>query len=258
MSAVSPARHEMATRPPLGRLVGVELRKSVDTRAGRWLILAFALAALGVTAGQVFGGGEEAGDYALWLSIQGVPGGFLVSVLAILTITSEWGARTGLSTFALVPRRQRVLTAKLGAVLVLTVAAFAFSAATTAVGTALGSMVQDVPAQWSLTWWEVVQPFVVLVVNVLVGFSFGLLLLNAAAAIVIFFIVPALMPLLFIFVTRLQEAGPWLEYSTALQGLSSGVAATGTQWLQVAVVSAIWVLLPAAVGARRVQRAEIG
>lgn len=250
-------RHESATRPPLGRLVAVELRKAVDTRAGRWLIVIFAIASLAVTAGQVLAGGDSAGELAFWLFLQGTPGGFLVSVLAILVLTSEWGARTGLGTFALVPRRQRVLAAKLGAVLVLTVLAFLFSAATTAVGTALGSVVQDVPADWSLTWWQVVQPLVILVVNVLVGFSLGLLLLNAAAAIVVFFAVPTLLPLVFLLVTRLRDVGPWVDYSTALQGFSSAALASGTQWLQVATTSAIWILLPAAVGAWRVQRAEI-
>lgn len=256
-ATAAPARHESATRPPLGRLVAVELRKAVDTRAGRWLIVIFAIASLAVTAGQVFAGGEGAGDFAFWLSFQGAPGGFLVSILAILVLTSEWGARTGLGTFALVPRRQRVLAAKLGAVLVLTAVAFLFSAATTVLGTAAGSVVQDVPADWSLTWWQVVQPLVSLVVNVLAGFSLGLLLLNAAAAIVVYFAAPTLLAVLFTLVTRLRDVGPWVDYSTALQGFGSAAPASGTQWLHVATASAIWVLLPAAVGAWRVQRAEI-
>lgn len=250
-------RRETSVRPPLGRLVGVELRKTVDTRAGYWLIVIFAIAALAVTAGQVFAGGDGAGDFAFWLFFQGTPGGFLVSTLAILVLTGEWGARTGLGTFALVPRRQRVLAAKLGAVLVLTVLAFLFSAATTAVGTALGSVVQDVPADWSLTWWQVVQPFVGLVVNVLVGFALGLLLLNAAAAIVVFFAAPTLLMLAFFLVTRLRDVGPWVDYSTALRSFGVTELASGTQWLQIATASAIWVLLPATVGAWRVHRAEI-
>ncbi len=252
------ARHEEAGRPPLGRLVGVELRKSVDTRTGRWLMIIIALASLGVAAGQVFGGDAQAGDLAFWLFFQQIPVGFLVPVLAILLLTSEWGARTGLGTFTLVPRRQRVLAAKLGAVLVLTVIAFVFSAAMTALGTALGAVVQDVPADWSLTWWQVVQPFVILLMNVLVGFALGLLLLNAAAAIVIFFIVPALVPLLFFLVSGLQDVGPWVDFSTALATFTAESMASGEQWLQIAVTSAIWVALPSVIGARRVQRSEIG
>ncbi len=168
----------------------VELRKSVDTRAGRWLIIIVAIASVGVAAGQVFAGADTAGNFALWLSIQQIPVGFIVPILAILMLTSEWGARTGLGTFTLVPHRQRVIGAKLCAVLVLTVFAFAFSAAMTAAGTAFGALGQKVPADFSVTWWQVLQPFVVLLVTVLVGFSLGLLLLNAPAAIVIFFAVP--------------------------------------------------------------------
>lgn len=258
MSAAAPARHESVSRPPLRRLVGVELRKSVDTRAGRWLMVVIGAVSLGMAAVQAFAGGEQAGDYAFWLVVQQVPVGFLVPVLAVLVVTSEWSARTGLGTFALVPRRQRVLTAKLGAVLLLTVAAFLFSAAMTALGTALGTVFQDVSANWGLTWWQVVQPLTSLGVRVLVGFALGLLLLSSPSAIVLLFAVPALLPLLFLFVTSLTAAGLWVDWNTALNAITSAQALDGNQWLQIATASAIWVLLPAAIGARRVQRSEIG
>lgn len=246
------------TRPSLGRLTAVELRKCVDTRAGRWLLAIIALGSVAVTAGQVFAGDQSAGDYSSWLSFQGAPVGFLVPVLAILVVTSEWGARTGLGTFTLVPHRQRILSAKLAAILALTMLAFVFSAAMTAVGTALGSVVQDVPTDWTLTWWEVLRPFIVLMMSVLVGFALALLLLNAAAAIVIFFAAQTLMPVVFTLVTSLSDIAPWIDYNTALLALTSGETATTAQWLQLATTSAIWILLPAAIGARRVQRAEIG
>ncbi len=257
-TTTSPARHQSGTRPPLQRLVAVELRKSVDTRAGRWLMVVIGAVSLGMAAVQAFAGGEQAGDYAFWLVLQQIPVGFLVPVLAVLVVTSEWSARTGLGTFALVPRRQRVLAAKLGAVLLLTLAAFLFSAAMTAVGTALGSVVQDVSADWGVTWWQVVQPLASLGVRVLVGFALGLLLLSSPAAIVLLFAVPALLPLLFLFVTSLTAAGPWVDWNTALNAITSDRALNGTQWLQIATASAIWVLLPAVIGARRVQRSEIG
>lgn len=40
------------TRVPMGRLVGVELRKSFDTRSGRWLLAGLGLAAL-LTTGAI-------------------------------------------------------------------------------------------------------------------------------------------------------------------------------------------------------------
>lgn len=245
------------TAPGLGTLTGVELRKATDTRAGFWLMVVIALASLVITAVQVFASGQDAGDYAMWLVVQQIPVGFLVPVLAILVVTSEWSARTALSTFTLVPRRQRVLRAKLVAVLLMAVAAFVVSAAFTALGTAVGSAVQDAPSDWSLTWWQVLQPFVLLLVNVLVGFALALLLLSSPIAIVIFFLVPTVLPIVFALVSSLQDVGPWVDFSTALAPVTGGQQLSTVEWAHVAVTSAIWALLPAVLGARRVQRAEI-
>ena len=49
------------------------------------------------------------------------PSAVLLPVLGILLVTSEWSQRTGLITFALVPKRSRVLGAKLIASLLLAV-----------------------------------------------------------------------------------------------------------------------------------------
>ncbi len=253
-----PATPNVFARPPLARLTAVELRKSVDTRTGLWLLVIIALGSVAVAVAQVLTGDGSAGDYASWLSLQGAPVVLLVPVLAILVLTSEWGSRTALTTFALVPRRQRVLTAKLAAVLLLTVAAFTFSAATTALSTALGAAVQDVPADWSLTWWQVVRPLVVLGVSVLVAFALALLLRSAAAAIVVFFAAQNLMPVVFALVAGLRDVAPWVDYNTALLDLSQRESATGEVWLHLATASVVWVLVPAVVGAWRVQRAEIG
>lgn len=246
------------TRPGLGLLSRVELRKAVDTRAGTWLVVAVVLVSLVVVAVQVFAGGEQAGDYAMWLVLQQTAISFLLPVIAILVVTSEWSARTGIGTFALVPHRQRVLAAKLLAVLVLTVVAFAVSAALTALGTLAGSAVQDVPADWDLPWWQVLQPFALLLVSVLVGFALALLLLSSPVAIVLYFVVPTAFALLFVFVGPLQDVGPWVDFSSALAPVGQGVEMGGLDWARVATSSAIWVLLPSVLGALRVHRAEIG
>ncbi|MEJ5913672.1 hypothetical protein [Pseudokineococcus sp. 1T1Z-3] len=247
------------TKPPgLGHLAGVELRKAVDTRAGFWLLVVVVLVSLAVVAVQVLAGGDQAGDYAFWLVLQQTPAGFLVPVIAILVVTSEWSARTATGTFTLVPRRQRVLTAKLLAVLVLTVAAFAVSVAVTAAGTAAGAAVQDVPADWDVQWWQVLQPFVLLLVSVLVGFALALLLLSSPVAIVLYFVVPTAVTLLLLFVGPLQDVAPWVDFSTALTPVGQGLQMGAPEWARLATASAIWVLVPSVLGALRVHRAEIG
>ena len=109
-------------RPGLGRLVAVELRKMVDTRAGFWLQVAMvALTVVVVTVRSVVG---DAADhtFASVLEVGMQPAAVLVAVVGILLVTSEWSQRTGMITFALVPVRSRVLGAKLLASIVLGIA----------------------------------------------------------------------------------------------------------------------------------------
>ena len=122
------------TRPGLGRLVAVELRKIVDTRAGFWLQVAtVALTAVIVIVSLVIG---DAADhtFAALLDVAIQPAAVLLPVAGILLVTSEWSQRTGLITFALVPVRSRVLGAKLLASLVLAVAMLAVTVAIVAAG----------------------------------------------------------------------------------------------------------------------------
>jgi len=119
-------------RPGLGRLVAVELRKMVDTRAGFWLQVAMvALTAVVVVVRLVVG---DAADHTFQsvLDVGLQPAAVLLPVLGILLVTSEWSQRTGLITFALVPVRSRVLGAKLIASLLLAVAMLAISVAVVA------------------------------------------------------------------------------------------------------------------------------
>ena len=63
----------------------------------------------------------------------------LLPVLGILSITSEWSQRTALTTYALVPRRERVVAAKLIAVVLAALASVLASLAVAAVGTLVAS-----------------------------------------------------------------------------------------------------------------------
>ncbi|WP_237767443.1 hypothetical protein [Serinicoccus sp. CUA-874] len=94
------------------RLFQAELRKTVDTRAGRWLLVV--IVALTVLAmGLVMWFGRESGAaYATLLATAVTPQAVLLPVLGILTAASEWSQRTALVTFTQEPRRMRVMVAK--------------------------------------------------------------------------------------------------------------------------------------------------
>src|SRR5215218_6135096 len=112
-------------RPGLGRLTAVELRKMTDTRAGFWLQLAVVGLTLTI-AGLIIGFGDPQ-DQTLAKMLQGTiqPSINLLPVIGILLVSSEWSQRTAQISFTLVPRRPRVIAAKLLAALVVAVAAFA-------------------------------------------------------------------------------------------------------------------------------------
>ncbi len=107
----------------MSRLLRVELRKLVDTRSGRWLLIAIALITATVITIFLFAAPPQELTYTNFVNATGTPQGVLLPILGILTVTSEWGQRTGLVTFTLEPHRGRVVVAKLLAVVLLGFAA---------------------------------------------------------------------------------------------------------------------------------------
>jgi len=94
---------------PFSRSLRVEWRKSVDTRAARWLLAA--VAAVAVIAAVVPIATPHSSDQDLpnYLAIVAIGVTLLLPVVSILTLTSEWSQRTVLTTFTQDPRRDRVL-----------------------------------------------------------------------------------------------------------------------------------------------------
>src|SRR5215217_3636395 len=126
-------------RPGLGRLVAVELRKMVNTRAGFWLQLAtVVITALVVIVRSVVGHAADH-TFAAVLDVGVKPAAVLLPIAGILLVTSEWSQRTGMITFALVPVRSRVLGAKLIASLVLAVGMLLMAVGVVAVGVLVAS-----------------------------------------------------------------------------------------------------------------------
>ena len=102
-------------RAPFTRLVKVELRKTYDTRAGIWLlgITAFLAAAVMVIALIVVLVQDEPITLDDFVGIANFSSGFLLPVLGIMLVTSEWSQRTAMVTFTLESHRGRIVTAKL-------------------------------------------------------------------------------------------------------------------------------------------------
>ena len=236
-----------------GRLLVVEARKLVNTRAGRWLMILSLLAG----AGTLVASSLLIDDVSLLalFNLGTTPVAMLVPIVAILSATAEWSQRTGLATFALEPRRSRVVLAKLvvsaltGAAAVLAVLGMA--AVTLLVANALGSN-----GTWNLSWQVFVGHLVIYVVSMLQASAIAFLLLNTPAAIVAYFLIPTVWTIMTTLSTWLAERAHWLDVGTAGLPLIQGNL-SGTSWLHLAVAASIWVLLPMVVGIGRVLRTEI-
>lgn len=243
------------TRPvPFGRLVGVELRKMGDTRAGRWLLIIIAVITLLTVGLLVFVGEGEDRTFGNYVLVTASPQGFLLPVLGVLLVTSEWGQRATLTTFTLVPHRGQVVAAKVVAAVLFGLAAIVLAM----VFSAIAALTSGASDPWGTFGFEDVGKLALLqTLGVLQGLAFGMLFLNTAAAIVTYFVVPIAFSILTSVVAGLRDVQPWIDPGTSQAPLISGETLTGEQWAQVATAALLWIGVPMAVGALRMLRAEV-
>jgi hypothetical protein len=249
-----------SARIPLTRIVAVELRKSVDTRAGFWLLASVGIVSLLATGAVIlWASASDLTQNTFTLAIS-VPMSVILPIIAVLSVTAEWSQRSGLTTFTLVPHRSRVVAAKaIGAVLVgvvATLVAFAVGA----VGNLLGTAATDTAPVWDQSIADLGRVTLSNVLLMLVGFTFGVLIRNSPGAIVAYFVyafvAPPLLAALAYHQSWFHDAQPWVDPNHAQNALLHG-AFTGEQWTQLAVTTTIWLLLPLAAGIRAVLRTEV-
>lgn len=240
---------------PFGRLVTVELRKIIDTRAGRWLLGAIIAITALVMAIFFFAAPEDERTFSNFMGIAATPQGFLLPVLGILLVTSEWSQRTAMVTFALEPSRSRVVAAKTVSAMIWGAGAFV---AAVVIGT-LATVAAGAPGAWDNVGGEMVLLFFLLqLITIMQGLAYGMLLLNTPAAIVTFFVLPIASSIVFSLVEALEDAAPWIDLGTAQAPLFDGAAdLTGEMYAQLGVTSLIWIVLPFVAGWFRISRAEL-
>jgi ABC-type transport system involved in multi-copper enzyme maturation permease subunit len=240
--------------PSMATLTRIELRKSVDTRAGRWLLIAIVTLAALVVVLTLFTG-DDSRTFGGFLAGAQLPTALLLPVLGILSVTSEWSQRTALTTFTLVPDRKRVVAAKLAAATALgALAAFA-CVVVAAIGNVL-ALALDRGGRWDVDAALLGQALLLQVLNVLVGVAFGLLLLSSALAIVLFFVLPTAFTVVTMLVTSLSGPAGWVDLGVTMEPLFTGVM-QGEQWLRLLTASTVWLVLPLAAGTVRLHRKEI-
>jgi len=240
-------------RPGLGRLVAVELRKMVNTRAGFWLQVAMVAITVVVVAVRSVVGDAADHTFASVLGVAVQPATALLPVVCVLLVTSEWSQRTGMITFALVPVRSRVLVAKLVASLVLALAMLVMSVTVVAAGVLVAS--PGVDGTWSDAATLIAQSAVYLTTGMVIGVAFGAILLASAPAMVALFAVPITWTAV-ASLSVFADAAPWLDTRLALAPLHEEVLSS-TQWAQAGTALALWMLLPLLIGIWRITRREV-
>ncbi len=241
-------------RIPLVRLIRVELRKLGDTRAGRWLLVAIGLITLAVITIFLFAADESERTYLNFVGVTATPQGFLLPVLGILLVTSEWSQRTALVSFTLVPARGRVLAAKVVAASLAGAAAILLALGVAALATLLAGT----DDAWAGIGADDIGMFTLLQLSgVLQGLAFGLLFLSSAAAIVTYFVLPIGFNVLTSLWSALKDVQPWIDLGTSQAPLFGGEPLTAEQWAQLGTGTLLWVVLPFVLGLVRVLRAEV-
>jgi ABC-2 type transport system permease protein len=262
-TAIEPTPLDISATPPvpMSRLAKVELRKSLDTRAGRWFTISIVALCLVVVTIYAFVAPDGEKDYVDILGIAGAVLGSFLPILIIMLVTAEASQRTGLVTFTLEPRRSRVVIAKFIAGVALGVAVMILAAAMAVIGTLFGTLGGS-SADWSLDANLAFNGFVLAnLIGIFIGFAIGMLLMNTAAAIVAYFVYSLILPTVVGFLGFLSETfekvAPWIEFNTAQVPLFTGdYQPTGEQWAQIATSGTIWLILPLTLGIMRLLRVE--
>jgi len=241
-------------RVPMTRLVTVELRKLGDTRAGRWLLATIAVVTAAAIVIFSLNTSRPGRTFIGFAEVTAAPQGFLLPVLGILLVTSEWSQRSALVTFTLEPVRVRVIAAKVVAAVIAGLAAITLALAMAAAATVLSGG----PQAWAGVTAATIGKFALLQTSgVLQGLAFGLVFLASATAIVTYFVLPSAFSIVSGLWSWLGHARPWLDLNAASEPLYNGKAMSGEQWAQFGTGAALWVLLPFVLGLVRVLRAEV-
>ena len=260
MERVQETRTTTPTPIPFSRVVSVELRKMFDTRSGFWLMMSVAITATLATGAVILWAPDSELTYDTFAAAIGFPMSVILPMVAILSVTSEWSQRSGLTTFTLLPHRGRVIGAKAVATVIVGVTSMIVAMAIGALGNIVGTAITGTPRVWDDSVQHLALIVLANVLGMLIGFTLGVVIRNSAGAIVGYFVftlvLPTLSGLLAANAAWWHDAQAWVDFNFAQGALFNGEMAA-KDWAHIATASGIWLVIPLAVGLTLLMRSEV-
>ncbi len=251
--------HSDHARISLARVTEVELRKMFDTRSGFWLMASIGITALLATMAVIAFVSDDELTYETFAAAVGFPMAIILPIIAILSVTSEWSQRTGLTTFTFVPRRGRVIVAKAICAIGVGVVSMLLAPAIGALGNIVGTAITGTDTVWNVSVSDFSLIILANVLGLLVGFMLGALIRNSPGAIVAYFVYSFVLPPLSQLLAATQDwwrdLQPW-DFNFAQAVLFNGTPTVG-QWANIGVSGLLWLAIPLAVGLGLVLRTEV-
>jgi ABC-2 type transport system permease protein len=269
MSAVTTERPSIATTPgrraapapiPFTRILGVELTKLFNTRSGFWLTAGIGISAVLATAAVILFASDADQTYDSFGAAIGMPMVIILPIMAVLSVTSEWSQRSGLTTFTLIPNRSRVILAKMVVAIAVGAVSIMVALGIGALGNVLGSAIAGVDTVWDIPLSQMLTLVLANVLSLLIGFMLGVLIRNSAGAIVAYFVYGFVLAGLTMLLANSQQwfadLQPWIDFNYAQGALFEGNL-TGEQWANLGVAGVIWLVIPLALGLTLIRRSEV-
>ncbi len=258
--AVAPRTRRALPAIPMTRVISVELRKMFDTRSGFWLMASIGILAVVATGATILFAPDSEQTYESFAAAIGFPMAVVLPMVAILSVTSEWSQRSGLTTFTLVPSRGTVIAAKAVCAVGVGVVSMFVALGIGALGNIVGTAISGAPTVWDVGVTEFLTIVLGTVLGMGVGFMLGVVIRNSPGAIVGYFVYSLVLPTVFAMLAAFQDwfrdLQPWVDFNFAQTRLYDGDL-TGEMWAQLGVSSLPWLVLPLAVGLWALARSEV-
>ncbi|WP_018155894.1 ABC transporter permease [Demetria terragena] len=252
----------MIERPGIGfgRLIRIELRKMFDTRSGFWLMMSIGILSLIATVAVLIFASDESLTFESFATAIGVPMSILLPVVAVLGVTSEWSQRSGLTTFTMVPRRGRIIAAKLAATVLVGVTSMLLAVGLGAAGNLLGATIRGVDLTWGLSIAAVGKIILANVLGMLMGFVIATIIRNSAGALVgyfaVAFVLPTITGILYGTQAWFRDISRWVDFQANQVQLYDG-AMEANDWGYLAFTGFFWLVIPLFIGVRLAVRSEV-